>query len=231
MTRVALVTAAGSGIGAAVARRLSAAGYLVGLFSSSGRAEHLAQELGGFGSTGSNKNSDDLRRLVEAGAARGNITAVVNSAAHGPKGDLLELSEEDWREGHEVYFMNVVRMMRWVTPHLIAGGGGAVVNISSFSAVEPDPAFPTSSVYRAGLSAYARLFARRYAADGVRMNNLLPGFVDSLPEQREHRSRIPMGRYGTTEELARTAEFLLSDGAAYITGQDLVADGGLTRGL
>lgn len=108
---------------------------------------------------------------------------------------------------------------------------GATVNISTFAAFEPDPLFPTSGVFRAGLAGFTRLFADRYAADNVRMNNVLPGFIDSLPEQEERRSRIPMGRYGRAEEVAATIAFLASDAAAYITGQNLRIDGGLTRSV
>ncbi len=108
---------------------------------------------------------------------------------------------------------------------------GAIINISTFAAFEPDPVFPTSGVFRAGLAAFTKLFVDRYAADNVRMNNVLPGFNDSLPEKQEFRSRVPMGRYGRTEEVAATIAFLASEGAGYITGQNLRVDGGITRSV
>jgi len=230
--RVAVVTAGGSGIGAAAARRLAGDGFRVAILSSSGRGEALAGELGGVGVTGSNRSADDLKRLVDATMERyGRIDALVNSAGHGPRAPILELTDEQWRTGMEVYFMNVVRPTRLVAPIMVAQGGGAIVNISTFAAFEPDPVFPTSGVFRAGLAAFTKLFADRYAADNVRMNNVLPGFIDSLPEQEEYRSRIPMGRYGKVEEVAELIALLASDRVPYITGQNIRIDGGITRSV
>ena len=108
---------------------------------------------------------------------------------------------------------------------------GVIINISTFAAFEPDPVFPTSGVFRAGLAAYAKLFSDQSAADNIRMNNVLPGFIDSLPEKEEFRSRIPMQRYGKTEEIAEVIAFLASDGGGYITGQNIRVDGGITRSV
>jgi NAD(P)-dependent dehydrogenase (short-subunit alcohol dehydrogenase family) len=229
---VALLTAAGSGIGAAAARRLAAEGWRVAILSSSGRGAALAAELGGLGVTGSNLQTADLHRLVDGAMARwGRIDAVVNSAAHGPKDALLEISDADWQRGMEVYLLNVVRIARLVTPLMQRQRGGAIVNVSSYAAIEPEAAFPTSAVFRAGLAAFAKLFAEQYAADGLRMNNVLPGFIDSLPEKDERRARIPMGRYGHADEVAELIAFLASDKSAYVTGQNIRIDGGLTRSL
>ena len=219
-------------MGAAVARKLAGLDYKVAILSSSGKGEALASELGGVGVTGSNQNTDDLQRLVDAAIDQfGKIDAVVNSAGHGPKGKLLEISDEDWHLGMEVYFLNVVRIARLVTPLMQSGNGGAIVNISSFAAFEPDPAFPTSATFRAGLASFTKLYADQHAADGIRMNNVLPGFIDSLPEKEHFRERIPMGRYGTVDEISETVAFLLSDGAKYITGQNVRVDGGITRSV
>ncbi len=229
--RTALITAGGSGMGAAIARELACQGYRVAILSSSGKGEALAQELGGFGFTGSNLNPDDLKTFVEASLKElGRIDAVVNSAGHGPKGDILELSDEDWHQGMEVYFLNVVRMARLVAPHM-EERGGSIVNISTYATFEPDPTFPTSGVFRAGLAAFSKLFADQYAAQNIRMNNVLPGFIDSLPEKEYFKAKIPMERYGKVEEIAKTVAFLLSDGAGYITGQNLRVDGGITRSV
>ena len=108
---------------------------------------------------------------------------------------------------------------------------GAIVNVSTFAAFEPDPDFPVSASLRTALAAFTKLYADRYAKAGIRMNNVLPGFIDSLPEKEDRRARIPMGRYGSVAELAKTVAFLLSDDAGYITGQNLLVDGGLVRGL
>ena len=232
MQKTAIITAAGSGMGAAVARKLAANGYRVAILSSSGKGEALAEELGGIGVTGSNQSNDDLHRLVDRVHGEwGRIDVLVNSAGHGPKGELLGLSDEDWHKGMDVYLLNVVRPTRLVAPIMVAQGGGAIVNISTFAAFEPEPAFPTSGVFRAGLAAYAKLFADAHAQHKVRMNNVLPGFIDSLPEKAHFKARIPMGRYGTVEEIAETVAFLASDGAGYITGQNLRVDGGITRSV
>lgn len=230
--KVAVVTAAGSGMGAAIARELAARGYKLGILSSSGRGEALAAELGGVGITGSNLEADDLKRLVDGVVDRyGRVDAVVNSAGHGPKGELLSISDEDWHLGMEIYFLNVVRMCRLVTPLMEASGGGAIVNISTYATFEPEPFFPTSGAFRASLAAFTKLYTDRYAASNIRMNNLLPGFIESLPEKEQFRARIPLGRYGTVDEIANTAAFLVSDGAAYITGQNIRVDGGITRSV
>jgi NAD(P)-dependent dehydrogenase (short-subunit alcohol dehydrogenase family) len=229
---VALVTAGGSGIGAGAARRLAADGYRVAILSSSGKGEALAAELGGLGVTGSNQSNHDVARLVEAAmSAWGRIDVLVNSAGHGPRGPLLDLTDDDWHRGLDVYLMNVVRATRLVAPVMVRQRRGSIVNVSTFAAFEPEAAFPTSGVFRAGLAAYAKLFADQHAAHGVRMNNVLPGFIDSLPEKPGLAERIPMRRYGTVAEVSAVIAFLASEGAGYVTGQNLRVDGGITRSV
>jgi NAD(P)-dependent dehydrogenase (short-subunit alcohol dehydrogenase family) len=230
--KVAVVTAGGSGMGAGAARKLAADGFRVAILSSSGKGEALAKELGGIGVTGSNQSNEDLKRLIDqAVEVWGRVDVLVNSAGHGPRAPILEISDEDWHKGLEVYFLNVVRPTRLVTPIMQRQKSGVIINISTFAAFEPDPAFPTSGVFRAGLAAYTKLFADRYAAENIRMNNVLPGFIDSLPERQEFRDRIPMERYGKTQEIAAVIGFLASDGAGYITGQNIRVDGGITRSV
>lgn len=230
--KVALVTAGGSGIGAGAARRLAADGYEVAILSSSGKGEALATELGGVGVTGSNLSQDDLQSLVDKAMGKwGRIDVLVNSAGHGPKGAILEISDEDWHRGLDVYLMNVIRPTRLVTPIMLEAGGGAIINVSTFAVFEPDPLFPTSGVFRAGLASFTKLFADRYASDNIRMNNVLPGFIDSLPETDERRSRIPLGRYGRVNEVTSLISWLASEEGAYMTGQNLRIDGGLTRSV
>lgn len=232
MTKVALVTAGGSGMGADAARRLAADGFQVAILSSSGKGEALANDLGGFGVTGSNQSNDDLKRLVDGAMSRwGRIDALVNSAGHGPRAPILEISDDQWHLGFDTYFMNVVRATRLVAPIMVAQKGGAIVNISTAWTFEPSAMFPTSAVSRAGLAAYTKIFADRYAADNVRMNNVLPGLIDSLPVNAERQKGIPMQRYGRSQEVAATIAFLVSEGAGYITGQNIRVDGGVTRSV
>jgi NAD(P)-dependent dehydrogenase (short-subunit alcohol dehydrogenase family) len=230
--KVAVITAGGSGMGAAAARKLSQDGFAVAILSSSGKGEALAQELGGLGVTGSNRSNDDLQNLVDRTLERwGRIDVLVNSAGHGPRAPVLELSDEQWHTGLDIYLMNVIRAARLVTPVMVKQRGGAIVNISSAWAFEPSPMFPTSAVFRAGLAAFTKLFADQYAPDNVRMNNVLPGWIDSLPSTDERRQSVPLQRYGTAQEIAATIAFLASDGAAYITGQNIRVDGGLMRSV
>ena len=232
MQKVAVITAGGSGMGAAAARRLAADGYGVAILSSSGKGEALARELGGVGITGSNQSTDDVQRLIDATMARwGRIDALVNSAGHGPRAPIAEITDEVWHQGFDIYFLSAVRPIRLVTPIMAAQGAGAIVNTTTFATFEPDPAFPTSAVARAGLAAFTKLYADAHAAKGIRINNVLPGFIDSLPEKEEFRARIPMGRYGKAQEIAATVSFLCSEGAGYITGQNLRVDGGITRSV
>ncbi|KRC36159.1 SDR family oxidoreductase [Acidovorax sp. Root219] len=230
--KVALITAGGSGMGAAAARKLAADGYKVGILSSSGKGEALAAELGGLGVTGSNQSVEDLTRLVDQAVARwGRIDVLVNSAGHGPRAPVLELTDEQWHVGMDVYLLNVIRPTRLVVPHMQKQGGGSIINISTAWAFEPSAMFPTSAVFRAGLAAFTKLFTDSYAKDNIRMNNVLPGWIDSLPATEERRQTVPLGRYGKSAEIAATIAFLASEGGAYITGQNLRVDGGLTRSL
>ncbi len=230
--KVALVTAGGSGMGAACARRLAADGCKVGVLSSSGKGEALADELGGIGVTGSNQSIEDLGKLVDAAMHKwGRIDVLVNSAGHGPRKPILELTDEDWHAGIDVYFLNAVRPTRLVTPIMQQQKAGAIINISTAWTFEPSSMFPTSAVARAGLASFTKIFADTYAPDNIRMNNVLPGWIDSLPATEERREGVPMKRYGTSEEIAATVSFLASDGAAYITGQNIRVDGGVTRSV
>lgn len=230
--RVALITAGGSGMGAATVRRLAADGYRVAVLSASGKGENLAKELGGVGVTGSNQSDESLGQLVHLAMSRwGRVDVLVNSAGHGPRGPILEISDGDWQIGLETYFLNVVRAARLVTPIMKRQRGGVVVNISSAWAFEPSGMFPTSAVFRAGLAAFTKIFCDTHAQFNIRMNNVLPGWIDSSVPTDERRETVALKRYGKSEEIAATIAFLCSEGAAYITGQNIKVDGGLTRSI
>ncbi|MGF6244757.1 MULTISPECIES: SDR family oxidoreductase [Paraburkholderia] len=231
--KVAIVTAAGKGMGGAIAQELASSGYRVALMSPSGSAAKLAEELGGFGLSGSVTEDADIDRLVRETLNKyGRIDAVVNNTGHPPKGDLLTLTDDQWRSGLDIILLNVIRMLRRVTPVFESQGGGAVVNISSFAADSPLQIMPVSSTLRAGLSAFTHLYAERYAAKNIRINSVLPGYVDSWEDApKEFVAGLPAGRLGTVEEIAKTVAFLLSEGAGYITGQNIRVDGALVRAL
>ncbi len=203
--------------------------------SNSGGAADLAGQLGpevAIAHTGSVTDADVLSELVDSTISTfGRVDAVVNNTGHPPKGDLLSISDAAWHLGMDLLLLNVVRMARLVTPIMERQGGGSIVNISTYAAFEPDLAFPVSSSLRAALGDFAKLYADRYASSGIRMNNILPGFTESYPENPENVARIPMGRYGLIDEIAAAVAFLVSKEAGYVTGQNLRVDGGLSRSI
>ena len=230
--KVAILTASGSGMGAACARELAGRGYAVALMSPSGKAEALAKELGGFGLTGSVTQESDLQALLGGTLQRyGRVDGVLNSTGHLASGEILQLTDEHWHDALDLVVLNVVRIARLVTPVMLRQGGGAIVNVSTFSTFEPSPTFPLSSSLRAALAGFTKLYADRYAAEGVRMNNVLPGYIESFEIDEETRESIPMRRRGSVAEIAKTAAFLLSEDSSYITGQNIRVDGGLTRSV
>lgn len=232
MKKVAAFIAAGTGMGANSAKLLSSKGYDIAIMSSSGKGEKLATKLGGIGYTGSNlKEKCILEFINKIIKIYGRIDVLVNSAGHGPKGDIMALSDDDWLEGMEIYFLNVVRAVRLVTPIMKKQNNGSIINISTFAVFEPDSNFPTSGVFRSGLASFTKIYSDKYAKNNIRINNILPGFIDSLPEKKEFLKKIPMQRYGKVSEVSAVVEMLASDGGAYITGQNIRVDGGITRSV
>lgn len=230
--RVALVTAASRGMGAAIARRLAEDGYRLALMSRGGGLGSVAGELGALAVSGSVSVPEDLGRFVDAAVGEyGRIDVVVNNTGHAARGELLDLSDDEWHDGLDLLLLNVVRMARLATPLMEQVGGGAIVNISTLGAAEPSLTYPISSTLRAGLGAYTKLFATRYASAGVRMNNVLPGFIDSQTFPAEDVATIPMGRLGRVEEIAEAVSWLASPASSYVTGQSLLVDGGLLKSI
>ena len=232
MKKIAAFIASGTGMGADAAKHLSSKGYDIAIMSSSGKGEELANNLGGFGYTGSNQSPEDIKIFINNVFKKfGKIDILVNSAGHGPKGDILEITDEDWFKGMEVYFLNVVRAIRIVTPVMQKQKSGSIINISTFATFEPDSSFPTSGVFRSGLASFTKLYSDKYAKNNIRINNILPGFIDSLAEKEEFKKRIPLQRYGKVSEISAVVELLASEGGAYITGQNIRVDGGITRSV
>ena len=229
--KTAILTAASKGMGLACAKKLSDEGYQLAILSRSSEIHDLASELGGIAVQGSTDNEEDLQRLVDATMETyGQIDVVVNNTGHPPKGELLDLTDDDWKMGFDLALMNVIRMSRLVTSHM-QSNGGSIVNISTFGAKEPSLNFPISSVARTALSSYSKLFSTKYGSANIRMNNVLPGFIDRYEASKETINEIPMLRQGTTEEVAELVSFLASDKSSYITGQDFLIDGGLVKSI
>ena len=243
---VAIVTAAGRGIGRACAEELNERGYALALMSPSENSVKLAAELGCIGMSGSVTSQDDVQTLVgKTLDAYGRIDAVLNNTgfegwsvesptyAFDPDldGHLLDIPDEDWHAAFDLFLLNAVHVARAVTEIMQRQGGGAIVNISASCALEPFSAYPMSSSVRTALSAFTKLYSDRYARDNIRMNTLLPGYVDNLEWLPTIPRSIPMGRVGTAREIAKAAAMLLSDDASYISGENIFVDGGLRRGL
>ena len=230
--KVAVFVAAGSGIGADAAKKLANEGYKIAVMSSSGKGERLAQKYKGIGFTGSNLRNEDLKKFIDLIIKSwGRIDVLVNSAGHGPKGGILNITDNDWHKSMEMYFLNVVRTTRFVTPIMKKQMNGSIINISTFATFEPEHNFPTSGVMRAGLSAFSKLYSDQHAKYNIRMNNILPGFVDSLKTKDKFIRRIPLKRVGKVKEISAMVSLLSSDEGSYITGQNIRIDGGITRSV
>lgn len=242
---VAVITGAGRGIGAACAEELAKRGYALALMSPSESSIVLAKRLGGMGFRGSVTELSDLTRLVDETLARhGRIDAVVVSTGHPPWSieasaafnpnagtHLLDIPDDDWIAGVRLILLNAIRLCRLVTPVMVRQGGGSIVLISSFTAFEPRLAFPVSSVLRSTIAGFAKLYADRYAQDGIRINSVLPGFLENWPPGQSIMDTIPARRLGRMQEVAKAVAFLLSDDSSYTTGQSLLIDGGVTRSI
>jgi NAD(P)-dependent dehydrogenase (short-subunit alcohol dehydrogenase family) len=231
LNKVAIITAASKGIGAACAHALLKEKYKLVLMSRTESVLELANDLDAVGIVGSVTVQDDLSKVMDlAMDTYGQIDAIVNNTGHPPKGDLLKITDSEWKEAFDLLLLNVVRISRLAVP-IMKKNGGSIVNISSYSAKDPNILFPTSSTIRAGLSAFVKLFADQYAKYGIRMNNVLPGYIDSFDVGDEIRSMIPAKREGKVNEIANTVVFLLSDESSYVTGQNIRVDGGLGRSI
>jgi len=228
---VAIVTAASRGIGAAIAHTLAHRGYRLALLARGDSVVELAHQLGGLAVQGSITEPESLHKLVETRHQRfGRIDAVVNNTDHAAVGSLLEIRDEGWIEALNLLVLSIVHMTRLVSPTTKgARRGGAIVNISSLAAQQPDPRFPLSSVLRGTLPAFSELFVPEYARYGMRMNTVLPGRIGQ--QSHENISAIPAGRAGEFREIAETVAFLLSTPAGYINGQTIIVDGGLQKGI
>jgi len=228
--KVCVIVGGGKGIGAAVAREMHNRNYYLALMSPSNNCEILAKELNGIALRGKAENKLDTENLINLAMERyGRVDSLLIHVGGPPKGDLLDISDDDWNKANEMVLMPVIRLAKLVTPLMKTQGGGSIVNITTFSAFEPSLTFPTSSVYRIGVSSFTKLYSDRYGEDGIRMNCLLPGFTDSLDLPQKFADMSVFNRLATTKEQAKAAAFLLTEDSSYITGQSIRSDGGVTR--
>ena len=228
--KVCVIVGGGKGMGAAVAREMNKRHYRLALISPSENCEKLANELDGIAVRGKAENAADTQALFDATMEKyGRIDSLLIHVGGPPKGDLLDIADEDWIKANEMVLLPVIRMSKLVTPIMKDQGGGSIVNITTFSAFEPSLTFPTSSVYRVGVSSFTKLYSDRYGSNNIRMNCLLPGFTDSLDLPQKFADMSTFKRLASAEEQARAAAFLLSDDSTYITGQSIRSDGGVTR--
>ena len=228
--KTCLVIGGGRGMGAATAREMHKRGYRLSLMSPSESCEQLAKDLKAVALRGKAENKENLKSIVSFTMEKyGRIDSVLVHVGGPPKGDLLEIDDGDWDKANQMIIKPVISIAKLVTPIMLEQGGGSIVNITTFSAFEPSLTFPTSSVYRAGVSSFTKLFSERYGAKNIRMNCLLPGFTDSLNLPDEFAQLSSLKRLARAEEQAKVAAFLLSDDSSYITGQSIRSDGGVTR--
>lgn len=229
--KTCLIIGGGRGMGAAIAREMHARSYKLALMSPTETCEKLAEELDGVAHRGKAETAADTQAIFDlAISTYGRIDACLIHVGGPPKGDLLDISEDDWNRAGEMILKPVIRMAKLLTPVMEKQGGGSIVNITTYSTFEPSLMFPTSSVYRVGVSSFTKLYSDRYGTANIRMNCLLPGFTDSLAVEK-FAGHAALKRIARVEEQAKAAAFLLTDDSSYITGQSLRVDGGATRSI
>jgi NAD(P)-dependent dehydrogenase (short-subunit alcohol dehydrogenase family) len=238
--KVALVTGAARGIGLAVARRFLAEGWCVALLDIEGALLHSAVTVLACPDSTMALHCDvsDAEGVTEAiarvGKRFGRLDALVNNAGIAVFAPLLETSDEDWKRVLEVNLTGPFLCTKAAAPLMREHGGGAVVNITSISAVRASTLRSAYGTSKAGLAHLTKQLAVELASLGIRVNGVAPGPVETAmakavhtPEIRaDYHDAIPLNRYGLEEELAEAVFFLCSDRASYITGQILAVDGG-----
>jgi 3-oxoacyl-[acyl-carrier protein] reductase len=239
--RVALITGGAGGIGLAVANRFARAGARVALADIRIEAARQAAESlskGGYeavGLGGDVSRSADADAIAAGALERfGRIDILVNNAGRmGRVAPLWELTDQDWNELIAVDLTSVFLLSRAVVPHMRARRSGCIVSVASIAGKEGTPRLIPYSVAKAGIIAFTKALGKEVIADGIRVNCVAPGVVetpllDQLPPESTQLmlSKAPMGRFGTADEVAAVVHFLASDAASFITAQCVDASGG-----
>ena len=239
--KVALVTAGSKGIGFAIARGLAAEGVRVALCARTApEVDEAAAAVGGTGFVADVSSEGDLEHLFsEVRGAVGAPDILVTNAGGPPSGTPTQIGLSGWDGAYNLTLMSVVRLVQHALPAMRERGWGRIINVTSLSVREPVPTLTLSNAFRAAVTGYAKTLAGEVGKDGVTVNNVAPGYTatartDELfggAAREQLEADIPLGRFATPEEVAAAAVFLASQGAAYITGQTLLVDGGLTKGV
>ena len=255
--KVAMVAGASKGLGYATAKALAAEGAIVGIASRDKAAiekaaADIARETGGIVIAA----EADVRKAnaITAWAAsleqsHGGIDLLYANSGGPPAGSALDFDDRGWQDAFELLLLSSIRLCRAAVPSMRRRGGGAIVVATSSSVKEPLPNLALSNVMRGGVSSLAKTLSLELAKDRIRVNQLMPGRIDTdrvrhldevnskkagiSPEEQKQKAltAIPTGRYGNADEFGRAAAFLLSDAASYITGATLQVDGGLIKGV